>query len=514
MKVVSYIRVSTDDQKENGYSLQEQEGRIKKFCASINWPIIASFQDDHSAKTFIRPQWKVLLEEIKNKTLRPDVVVVTKIDRFSRNAFETHEMVKTLGKYKIRLFSITENQFYDFKDPSTFFQQYFTAGMAQFENLLRADNTKRGMRQAAKEGRTMGKAPVGYLNDKYNKTIVVDPINGELIKKAFDMLSLGLFSMEEVRKALIKEGLRNCCKQSFLNLVRNKYYYGIITIPAWDDEAEQEVVGLHQAIISRETFEKVNNIYFGLKKSKIILTKKEDLPLRGYLHCHQCGGKLTGSPSTSRNGTKHFYYHCQKGCKERFRADLANKCFEEYLASFKISDDVMRLSKIILEDVFNQDETDRISKIKMAEQEINSLNKKLQSLQDKFLDNQINSEDYNSMKNRIQTSLDEWDSYKEELSVDKSAFIKYFDYGLTFLANMKEYYVNAGLDVKQKIVGSIFPEKIIFFENKYRTTKTNELLSLITTNINTLGGIKIEKAIPKNGLSTYAPPLGLEPRTL
>ena len=118
------------------------------------------------------------------------------------------------------------------------------------------------------------------------------------------------------------------------------------------------------------------------------------------------------------------------------------------------------------------------------------------------------------MKNRIQTSLNEWDSYKEELSVDKSAFIKYFDYGLTFLANMKEYYVNAGLDVKQKIVGSIFPEKIIFFENKYRTTKTNGLLSLITTNINTLGGIKIEKAIPKNGLSTYAPSLGLEPRTL
>ncbi|MFC6098355.1 recombinase family protein [Flavobacterium qiangtangense] len=514
-KVLMYKRVSTEEQKENGYSLQEQEARIIKHCEKFEWKIIASYEDDHSAKTFLRPQWRLLLEEIKSKRIRPDIIVVTKIDRFSRDAFETHDMINILAKYNIRVFSISENQFYDFKDPKTFFQQYFSAGMAQFENLVRADNTKRGMRQASKEGRTMGKAPVGYLNDKINKSIIIDPIHGPLVVKGFEILSHGLLSIEEVRKNLIKEGLKRCCKQTFLNLVRNRYYYGLIIVPAWDDEPKQEVLGQHSPLISKELFDKVQMVHFGKrKKSTAVLTRKEELPLRGHLYCDRCGGKLTGSPSTSRNGTQHFYYHCQKGCKERFRADLANNSFENYLDSFKISKSVLMLSKAILEDVFNQDEHERINKIKQADDKIKELKLKLESLQDKLLDNVINKDDYHSIKSRIQESLDDWRFKKEELSVDKSAFQKYYNYGLTFLYNMKEYYRSADVEVKQKIIGSIFPEKIIFFKNSYRTTQVNELLSLVALNINELGKTKNGQTTISSSLPIMAPPLGLEPRTL
>ena len=510
-----YRRVSTDEQKENGYSLQEQEARIIKYCEKNEWEIIADYEDDHSAKNFVRPQWKVLLDEIKSRKIKPNIIVITKIDRFSRDAFETHDMVKTLAKYNIRVFSITENQFFDFKDPRTFFQQYFSAGMAQYENLVRADNTKRGMRQASKEGRTMGKAPVGYQNDKHNKSIIKDPVNAPLVIKGFEILSQGVMSIEEVRKKLIKEGLRNCCKQSFLNLVRNKYYYGIITIPAWDDEPQMEIIGQHSPIITKELFDDVQNTLFGKrKKTPVQLTRRNELPLRGHLYCNSCDGKLTGSPSTSRNGTKHFYYHCQKGCKERFRADLANNAFENYLGKFEISEDALKLYRVILEDVFNQDEQERLRLIKQANDKINQIKLKLESLQDKLLDNIIDRDDYHSMKVRIKDELDDWKYKKEELSIDKSAFQKYFEYGLIFLSNMKEYYTNADLDIKQKIVGSIFPKKIIFYENKYRTTQTNELLLLLTLNINELGEIKNGQTNNKIDLPIKAPSLGLEPRTL
>lgn len=510
-----YRRVSTDEQKESGYSLQEQEARIIKYCEKNEWEIIADFEDDHSAKNFIRPQWKVLLDDIKSRKIKPNIIVITKIDRFSRDAFETHDMVKTLAKYNIRVFSITENQFFDFKDPRTFFQQYFSAGMAQYENLVRADNTKRGMRQAAKEGRTMGKAPVGYLNDKVNKSIIKDPVNSLLVIRGFEILSQSVLSIEEVRKKLIKEGLRNCCKQSFLNLVRNKYYYGVITIPAWEEEPEIEIIGQHPPLITKELFDSVQKTLFGKrKKTPVQLTRREELPLRGHLYCNSCGGKITGSPSTSRNGTKHFYYHCQKGCKERFRADFANQAFEDYLDKFKVSEDALRLYRLLLEDVFNQDEQERLRLIKQANEKINQIKVKLESLQDKLLDNTIDRDDYQSMKVRINNEHDEWKYKKEEYSMDRSAFQNYFEYGLTFLSNMKEYYINAELDVKQKIVGSIFPDKIIFFENKYRTTKTNELLSLLTLNINELGGIKKGQTNNKIDLPIMAPPLGLEPRTL
>lgn len=69
------------------------------------------------------------------------------------------------------------------------------------------------------------------------------------------------------------------------------------------------------------------------------------------------------------------------------------------------------------------------------------------------------------------------------------------------------------MEVKQKLVGSIFPEKLAFSGKKYRTTRMNELLVLLTSNINGLGGLKKEKADIYTGLSNWAPPLGLEPRT-
>ena len=514
-KVISYRRVSTDEQKENGYSLQEQEQRINKYCEKNGWDIIADYQDDHSATSFKRPQWKVLFDDVKSRKNRPNLIIVTKIDRFSREASLSLEMINILAKYSIKIFSISENQIYDLKNSSNFFQQYFSIGMAQYENLVRADNTKRGMRQASKEGRTMGRAPVGYTNDKLNKTVQIDPVNGVLVAKGFELLSLGLLSIEEIRKKLIKEGLRNCCKQSFLNLVRNKYYYGVITIPAWDDEPEQEVIGKHHALISKDLFDKVQNVHFGKKKkANPILTAKEELPLRGKLYCHRCDGKLTGSPSTSRNGSKHFYYHCQKGCKERFRADEANIKFEDFLTSFKIDESTLNLYRLILKDVFDIDEHDRMKLIKQYNDKICLLDERLHSVQDKFMDNEINSTDFHSMKFRIKEEIGELKYKKEELSLDKSAFQKYIDYGLLFLYNMKDYYRNSNLETKQKIIGSIFPEKIIFFENKYRTTQSNELLRLIALNINDLEDKGNKKAAISSGLSKKAPPLGLEPRTL
>ena len=513
--VVLYIRVSTEEQKENGYSLQEQNIRITKFCEKSNWEIIERYEDDHSAKDFERPQFKILLEAIKKRKIRPDAIVVTKIDRFSRHSYLAQEMVETLSRYGVKVFSIADNQFYDFKDPNSFFQQYFSIGIAQYENIVRSDNTKRGMRQAAKEGRTMGKAPVGYCNNKYEKTIDIHPVNGPLIKKGFEMLSQGVFSIEEVRKKLLKQGLKKCCKQTFLNIVRSKYYYGVIIVKEWADEPVQEVIGQHPPLISKELFDEVQMVLFGTrKKLSVVITRKEELPLRGYLYCHSCQGKLTGSASTSRNGDKHFYYHCQKGCKERFRADLANDCFENYIGSFQTSENVLKLYRLILEDVFNQDENDRLVLVKQVQSKIEQIKTKLESLQDKLLENVIDKIDYHLMKPRILAELNDWILKKEDLSRDISGFQTYLDYGLLFLFNMKEYYQSATLEVKQKIIGSIFPEKIIFFENKYRTTKTNELLSLLTLNINELGGVKKQKATLSNGLSNYAPPLGLEPRTL
>ena len=108
-RAVIYTRVSTDEQNENG--LQRQIAKITKYCEKSELEIAARFHDNHSAKNFKRPQWEVLLEAIENNKIKTDLIVVTEINRFSRNTFETHNMIKILGKYNIKVYSVTENQF-------------------------------------------------------------------------------------------------------------------------------------------------------------------------------------------------------------------------------------------------------------------------------------------------------------------------------------------------------------------------------------------------------------------
>ena len=84
-------------------------------------------------------------------------------------------------------------------------------------------------------------------------------------------------------------------------------------------------------------------------------------------------------------------------------------------------------------------------------------------------------------------------------------------YGFSLLKDLDKYYSNASIGVKQKLIGSIFPEKLIYQDEKYRTSQINEVLSLITNNINHLGGVEKEKAIKIDSSSYQAPAVGLEP---
>ncbi|SPE77589.1 hypothetical protein FLACOL_01585 [Flavobacterium columnare] len=510
-----YRRVSTDDQKEFGYSLQDQKERITSYCERNNWEIIADYQDDFSAKTFNRPSWELLLKDVSKKQIRPEIIVVTRADRFSRSASESLQMLLILKKSNIKVFSLNENCFLDLDNPQTFLQNFFSLGMAEYDNITRADNTKRGMRQAAREGRTMGKAPKGYINNKIYKTVEIDPVDGPLIKEGFDLLKLGIYTMEDIRRKLVKKGLKNCSKQTFLNIVRNKYYYGIVKVPESRDEASMEVVGLHSPLISKEDYDIIQSIYFGKsKKSNTINLTNEELPLRGFLLCKLCGSTLTGSGSKSRNGNRYYYYHCQNGCKERFRADEANSLFINFLQNFQIKESVIRLYRQIVSDLYSENDEARIKELNAVNDDINKCKLRLSSLQDKYLDNMFAVEDYKSIKSRLEDELNLLNNKKAELNIDQETFKEYLDFCIDFLKNLGKEFGNSSVEIKRKIIGSIINGKIIFDNKKYRTASINSLISLITLNINELGEIKNGQKTISSNLSTYAPPLGLEPRTL
>ena len=97
-KAIIYIRVSTDEQADKGYSLKHQLERLEKFCELQNIEVAAVFNEDYSAKTFNRPEFIKLLAMLKKNKNVADMLLFTKWDRFSRNAGDAYGMINTLNK--------------------------------------------------------------------------------------------------------------------------------------------------------------------------------------------------------------------------------------------------------------------------------------------------------------------------------------------------------------------------------------------------------------------------------
>ena len=93
-----YIRVSTDEQADKGYSQRDQEERLKKYCENNQINIRRVVFEDHSAKSFNRPQWNDILINLKSRKNPVDFILFTKWDRFSRNAGDAYQMINTLRK--------------------------------------------------------------------------------------------------------------------------------------------------------------------------------------------------------------------------------------------------------------------------------------------------------------------------------------------------------------------------------------------------------------------------------
>ena len=157
-----YVRVSTDEQADKGYSQCGQEEMLRKYCEINRISIRKVIYEDHSAKTFERPAWTKLLADLRKTRGKADLVLFTKWDRFSRNAGDAYQMISILRKLGIEPQAI--EQPLDLSIPENKVMLAFYLAAPEVENDRRALNTIYGMRRALKEGRYMGLAPIGYIN--------------------------------------------------------------------------------------------------------------------------------------------------------------------------------------------------------------------------------------------------------------------------------------------------------------------------------------------------------------
>lgn len=509
---IIYTRVSTDEQAEKGYSLRDQKQRLEKHCNANGIEIVKHFEDDHSAKTFERPEFKKLIEFIrKNKGLVKKLLIV-KWDRFSRNLEGSLNMITQLVKLGVSVEAI--EQPLDESVPENLLMKAFYLAAPQVENARRSLNTTNGMRKALKEGRYVSTAPYGFKNtrDEHNRPIITHSSMAAIIKKAFEEIAIGNFPIEVLRKKLYKEGLK-ISRSNFYTLLRNPIYCGKIRIKAFKDEPEEIVQGIHEPIVSEELFYEVQNVLDGKKKAKTKYSLVNDeYPMRGHLICPRCGKALTGS-SALGNGGKYYYYHCTKGCKERHKSDGVHNAFEIWLNDISIKPEIASLYLAIMEDVFKTNEGDREMEIKKLQKQINENIEMMDKSAKKFINDDLDKHDYKRIKESLSKECAELRSRIAELKAAESGFQEYYRYGFSLLSNMGHYYKVANIENRQKMLGLIFPEKLVFDNNTFQTMKPSEVLDLLCNGGNGFSDYKKEKSSGNAAQSCVVIPSGFKPET-
>jgi site-specific DNA recombinase len=225
-----YIRVSTDEQADKGYSQRDQEERLRKYCQIQHVAIRKIIFEDHSAKTFNRPRWVELLADLKRRKGQVDIILFTKWDRFSRNAGDAYQMISTLRKLGAEPQAV--EQPLDLSVPENKMMLAFYLAAPEVENDRRALNVIYGMRRAKKEGRWMGRAPIGYINkvtEDGRKFILPKEPEAGIMRWVFNTLISGQYTVEQVYKEAKNKGVR---------LARSNFWMSL-RISAWVEQYRQ-----------------------------------------------------------------------------------------------------------------------------------------------------------------------------------------------------------------------------------------------------------------------------------
>lgn len=302
-------------------------------------------------------------------------------------------------------------------------------------------------------------------------------------------------------------------KSNLSRILKNPIYTGVIVVPAYGEESEEIVEALHEPIVDQKTFNKVQDCLnlrkkYNHKQSKL----NENLPLRGHLECPKCNSNLTGSASQGKSGKQYYYYHCQqnKGCGFRVNVNDAHAGFEVLLESLNPGKEVIELFKLILEEKFNETEASSIKQSKILNKKIEKIEEREKALLRSLVEGAIDSETYKGGKGLLTEDKNEAIQGLANLTSHKNELKEYVNFGAYLMGNIKELYHRVDVKLKDKLLGSILNEKLVFLNKKYRTPKFKEAFSFIYSNIKGLQTSAIKKGDTFSNISLNVALMGIE----
>lgn len=379
-KVGLYVRVSTQEQKQHGLSVESQIDALKKHCEENNYYIYAIYNDagysaSKSYKT--RPALQQMISDCQNKNI--DLLLFTKLDRFFRNVPDYYACVEQMKNVPWR--AVWED--YETETSSGMFKVNIMLSIAQAESSRTSERIKAVNEYRRASGCFVGGlAPIGYKIE--NKELVKDPDQEEGINAFFNTY-LSTFSPMDAMNKASEYGLkisRPVARRMMLSEVYCGNAYGY-TCPAYISVDDH------------------NKMVASVNKRTTVAQQKRTYLFSGLMSCPLCGGKLGSVQvhSTRKGGKKYVYkayecnsHHFNRGCTNK------SKVFESTVEKYLINniESIMRDYNISL--ISRKSKTDTKVQIK-------KLNDKLSRILFLFQEGDISAEDYRTKRDEIKSDI-------------------------------------------------------------------------------------------------------------
>ena len=465
---VIYTRVSSEEQVDN-MSLGNQEDSCRDFVARQQGDLKVDrvfTEEGESAKSADRTKLKEMLEYCRENKHKVGHVVVYKLDRFARSVQDHMALQAILKKMDIILWSATE----PIGETTTGkLMEHVLASFAQFDNDVRSERCRAGMKARALEGCWVVNAPIGYTNHKDELKRPTLKLGTEAtvkaIRKFFDEYATGKYRQDEAPQVAKDCGIRTASggllsRTGAIGMLNNPVYAGSVKCNLTDNRS---VKGLHPAIISEEQFRAVQDILNGRRRNYTKPSRFKLLyPLKRFLVCGQCGRPLAGSAPTGGSGNRHAAYHCPKctikrnGKRVSIDKEKAHKDFAERLDSLVPTDWALKVFKEIVIRRWDKEFRDVQEERRNIDKQLKKLEDRRNSLFDVLGDGEItDKKEFNRQIQRLEIQQETLEGERDQIKdteVDKRKIINEAVY---FMAHAGEIWRSATAENKvlfQKLV--------------------------------------------------------------
>ena len=399
-----YIRVSTEDQAREGFSLPEQEKRLRTMCEYKGYEIYKVYEERGiSAKTGnYRPKFEELLQDIRDKKV--NTIVVLKLDRLTRSVADWEKILTFLEENDAYL-DCANDDINTTNANGKMISRILTS-VSQQEIERTSERTKIGLAGAIKVGHIPHKAPLGYKHE--DKKLVIDYATKDVVIRIFNMYHDGL-SYKKISNILNEEqvlGKINWRDSTIVNLIENPIYKGDF-IHGKRTKKPTYYKDVVEPLVSKEYWEECQ---VQQKKNSRSYKRVENYLFLQKLKCPKCKRILGGKATTKKNGNVYYYYYCND-CKINFKEGEIERQIDQYMDSIVEYDSIVNqyFLPMIKQKIENPKEE--------LQKELKTQKSKFDRIREAYINEVFTLKEYNEERKKVEDIINELEDKLSETEV-------------------------------------------------------------------------------------------------